>query len=113
MFENVYRGIRVVGENDTLIDRLLDLSIYIHLHPVTRTERRFGPVLTVYATRPENYEYSSLSQYIGNNDNKWVINVFDKLNDVEYKKLLSQSQKLIEQRLGNLIMTEMDIKSTR
>jgi putative transposase len=111
LFENVYRGIGVVGDNDDLLSKLLDLSIYIHLHPVTRTERRFGPVLTVYATRPEDYEYTSLSQYIGINNNIWIHNVFDKITVNDYKKLLTQSQKQVEQRLGNLIMLEKDIKS--
>ena len=59
LFESNYRAVRVEGE-----EILLQLSKFIHLNPVTRVVKRFGPVETVTGTRPEEYPYSSYIDYI-------------------------------------------------
>lgn len=67
LFENVYRAVMV--EN---ADSLGPLTKHIHLNPVSRTIRRFGPVETVTGSRPEDYTHSSYRSYIGMDNKLWV-----------------------------------------
>lgn len=86
LFETVYRAGLVAPES------ILELTKYIHIHPVTRTTRRFGPVMTVSAGRPEDYMYSSYRQYIGIVNDIWVSNGLLNMSPKQYIKFMQQPQ---------------------
>ena len=83
LWENVYRAVQVLpGE------QLEYLTRYVHLNPVIRTVRRFGPVETVTGSKPEEYIYSSYSRYLGLNNDNWIKNEYVKMSKEEYKKFV-------------------------
>lgn len=80
LFENVYRGVKIEDH------QLLALTKFIHLNPVTRVVKRFGPVETVTGTRPEDYTYSSYGHYIGIKQQEWVHIVEGAIDGLKYRK---------------------------
>lgn len=97
LFENIYRAVLV--EEETVI---LDLTKYIHLNPVSRTIRRFGPVETVTGSRPEDYSYSSYRCYIGLDSKKWVNNTYFNISPNNYIKVIEKADPALDKRLMNI-----------
>lgn len=74
LFEGVYKAVEVKNESD--VAAVVDM---IHKNPVNRKVKRFGPVETVTATAPEEYLYSSLRDYLGEEKRDWVeIKIIDR-----------------------------------
>jgi putative transposase len=67
LFENVYRAV-IVPEDTNLVE----LTCYIHLNPVARVVRRYGPVETVSSSSPEYYMYSSYQDFLGIRQDEWL-----------------------------------------
>jgi putative transposase len=80
LLENVYRAV-VVPEGETLVH----LTRMVHLNPVARSVVRFGLVETVAGSTPGEYAYSSYSQYIGQNNKKWVTTTLVNMTANDYK----------------------------
>jgi len=59
LFEGVYKGVLVPDWKTAVY-----LSRMIHLNPVTKTVRRYGPVETVTGSQPEDYLYSSYQYFL-------------------------------------------------
>lgn len=83
LFENIYRGIEVDGR-----EAQLHLSRFIHLNPVIRKVRRFGPVETVTGSNPEDYKHSSYNHYIGLYPVIWVHNESIKYSHEQYRSFV-------------------------
>jgi len=66
LWDGTYRAAGVGEEEVVLVTR------FIHLNPVFRTVRRFGPVETVTGSAPGEYLYSSYKSYIGEEKEEWV-----------------------------------------
>ena len=66
LWDGTYRA-AMIGENE-----VVRVTRYIHLNPVTRTVRRFGPVETVTGSAPGEYLYSSYKNYIREEKEEWV-----------------------------------------
>lgn len=86
LFENIFRAVAVQPKS------LLPLSIYLHLHPVTPMRRKFGPVVTVTSTRPEDYKYSSIGCYIGIIIFIWINTGIINIQPDQYKRYIDQPQ---------------------
>ncbi len=102
LFESAYRG-RHVDE-----DLVVTLTKFIHLVPVSRTVRRFGPVETVSATRPDDYLYSSYSQYIGINGDKWVNIFLGDFSVQEYKMFIDHGRIEGDERLNSVVLDDLN-----
>ncbi len=94
LWEGVYRAVEISSG-----EQLVCLTKYIHLNPVTRTVRRFGPVETITGSSPESYTYSSFGTYIGLNNDKWVNIKFVNMNSDEYKRYVSEHDNALEEKL--------------
>lgn len=104
LFENIYRAIKVQGRGEELKTRLLHLTRLIHLNPVTKTERRIGPVVTVTGSRPEDYTHSSYTHYIGTIHRNWI-HELPFLPSVEsYRQFVEQPQKESLEVLNGLLL---------
>lgn len=66
LWDGVYRA-ALVEEGE-----VLEATRRIHLNPVTRMVRRFGPVETVTGSRPGEYLYSSYKDYINSDYDGWI-----------------------------------------
>lgn len=66
LWDGVYRA-ALVEEGE-----VLEATRRIHLNPVTRMVRRFGPVKTVTGSRPGEYLYSSYRNYVEERNEEWV-----------------------------------------
>lgn len=82
LFETNYRAVLI---QDT--EQLLHMTRFIHLNPVSRIVRRFGPVETVTGTSPGDYEYSSYTHYIGLKRLNWVQTLPIGIEVNEYRRL--------------------------
>lgn len=99
LFENIYRAAII-----TDAEQVVQVSKYIHLNPVNRQVRRFGPVETVTGSRLEDYLYSSFSSYIGTNIKDWVNIVYIKTQARDYQKFVYAKLSEAEKNLGNLLL---------
>ncbi len=81
LFEGNYKAVRIDDET-----ALVYLSKFIHLNPVSRVVKRFGPVETVMGTRPEEYLHSSYNTYIGTKHNKWIYPVPGTYDTEKYRR---------------------------
>jgi len=66
LWDGTYRAV-AVGEEDVVW-----ATRFIHLNPVSRTVRRYGPVKTVTGSAPGEYLYSSYGSYVGKEKEDWV-----------------------------------------
>ncbi|TSC85256.1 MAG: hypothetical protein G01um101416_994 [Microgenomates group bacterium Gr01-1014_16] len=66
LWDGVYRAALVSEEE------VVEATRIIHLNPVNRVVKRFGPVETVTGSRPEEYLYSSYRSYVGEVREEWV-----------------------------------------
>lgn len=103
LFESIYRSVVVNGEEEGLRQRLVALVDDLHWHPVTKTARRFGPVLATAQTRPEDYLYTSFKHYIGENKFNWIKNNFIIENKKRFPKISSQPQKHEKNESGMMV----------
>lgn len=92
LFENAYRAGQIGGVGEELTRNLKDLSVFLHLHPVSRSTRRFGPVITISSSRAEDYAYTSLQQYMGLVSDIWVDRILNEKEAREYIKKTSQAR---------------------
>jgi len=99
LWENVYRAVKVPGEGEELLEQVVALSVYLHIHPVARTAKRFGPVITVTSGRPEEYVYSSVSQYLGVNKDVWINVILNNIKPLDYAKRLGQPPEAVTRSL--------------
>jgi putative transposase len=106
LFESVYRA--VIVPNDM---RLIELSRYIHLNPVSRVVRRYGLVEAVSGSTPEYYMYSSYQNFLGTRHEEWlkqevVLDKYKKLlpKGKEYKYYVETEEKNKWREIENLIL---------
>lgn len=66
LWDGTYRAAGV-GEAE-----VVEATRHIHLNPVSRAVRRFGPVETVTGSAPGEYLYSSYGSYVGGRKEEWV-----------------------------------------
>lgn len=97
LFETNYRAVLVEGQ-----EQLLHMTRFIHLNPVSRIVRRFGPVETVTGTNPSDYDYSSFSHYIGIKDINWVYKLPMGIEASEYRRLCEDPRISSEKILSGL-----------
>ncbi len=109
LFENVYRAVIVP---DT--EQLIDLTKYIHLNPVSRVVRRYGPVATVSTADPEYYMYSSYKNFLGLKSDKWLRPeiILEKMKikfptENDYATYTQRESNHLAQSLKNLILEEV------
>lgn len=67
LWETIYKGVVVEGEG-----QMIALARYIHLNPVSKSMRKFGPVETTVGSRPEEYPYSSFKYYLSGKNLTWL-----------------------------------------
>lgn len=89
LWDGTYRA-ALVGEEEVVL-----VTRFIHLNPVSRIVRRFGPVETVTGSAPGEYLYSSYKNYVGSETEGWIrsLRVLELAGGVEkYRELVERSR---------------------
>lgn len=100
LFSGVYRAVNIEEGIPAL-----KLSRYIHLNPVQRSVKRFGPVETVTGSRPGDYLYSSYQAYLKKRDIPWVnMSSLVKICNGDYTKYVEDPKGLADDGLEGLTL---------
>ena len=106
LWESGYRCVEVWGD-----ERIVHLTRWVHLNPVSREVRRFGLVETVTGFKPEEYMYSSYQYYLDpSSARNWihpevVLSLFENWNErkwANYQRFVEDGRAKSEEILGEM-----------